>query len=228
MRREGFILIAILAGVALVAVVLVLGIPPVARGVSSPALAPTITTTGRGELQLVPAAAIIGADVVFQAETITAAEAGATSLARSLSARLKDMGITSTQTVALFEVQEAYQQPFVARTSVRISVGSLDEAFRASDLLRKVEGVQIKQVRPVARDVEQARRDAMRMAIDDARARADEVASMSRLKVKKARHVEVLEVSLPPDALGPERPGEPVFLEPLHVVVVVRVVWDAQ
>ncbi|MDP2858563.1 MAG: SIMPL domain-containing protein [Bacillota bacterium] len=226
MRREGFALFALLAGLVLVAVVLVLGIPPVARGTSSPA--PTITTTGRGELQLVPAAAIIGADVVFHAETITAAEAGATSLAGSLSSRLRDMGISSTQTVALFEVQEAYQQPFVARTSVRISVGSLDEAFRASDLLRKVEGVQIKQVRPVARDVEQARRDAMRMAIDDARARADEVASMSRLKVKKARHVEVLDVSLPPDALGPERPGKPVFLEPLHVVVLVRVVWDAQ
>ena len=228
MRREGFALIAILAGVVLVVIVLVLGIPPVSRSPATQAPVPTITTTGRGELQLVPSAAIVAVDVVFQAETITAAETGSSSLARSLPARLKDMGISSTQTISMFDVRQADGTFFVARTSVRISTDSLDEALRASDLLRNVVGVQIKQVRPVATDLDQARRQAIQLAVEDARARADEVASVSRLKVKKARHVEVLGVSLPPDEFDAERPGQPVFLEPLRVVVTVRVVWDAQ
>lgn len=228
MHKEGFALTAILTGVILVVILLVLGIPPVSRGPATQTVMPTVTTTGKGELQLVPSAAIIAVDVVFQAETVTAAESGSSSLARSLSARLKDMGITSTQTISLFDIRQVDETSFSARTSVSISTGSMDEAFRASDLLRKVQGVEIKQVRPVAKDLEQARRQAIQLAVEDARARADEVASVSRLKIKKARHVEVLDVSLPSDKFDTEQRSRPMFLEPLRVVVTVRVVWDAQ
>ncbi len=227
MHREGFALTAILAGVILVVILLVLGIPPVSRGPATQAV-PTVTTTGRGELQLVPSAAMIAVDVVFQAETVTAAETGSSSLARSLSARLKDMGISNTQTISLFDVRQVDEASFSARTSVLISTGSLDEAFRASDLLRKVQGVEIRQVKPVAKDLDQARKQAIQLAVEDARARADEVASVSRLKIKKARHVEVLDISLPSREFDSEQRSRPVFLEPLRVVVTVRVVWDAQ
>ena len=172
--------------VVAVAFALALGFPSLMNG-QVPEPVPKvseISVTGRGEVHVVPDRAVVLATVVSIAPTATAASAqNAEGVSRSI-ASLRAAGIPADRiTNGGYSVQHDYENSdrrrprgFVARNTIRVEVSDVANVGKAIDAAIAGGATEIAPIQFSGPNMPDARRNALRMAVAEARREAEVLA----------------------------------------------------
>jgi len=212
----------------------------------APALAqepirPTIVTTGEANVQRAPDVAYLGIAVETRATTPRAAQQQNAEMMTAALKRLADAGIArdALKTTGLrveqeFDYANGRRAPrgFVARNAVEARIDDVAKAGEVADLAVQGGATSLTGIRFELKDRAAAEREALRLAVGDARARADAAAAgVGRsvgviIKIEEARESVVTPkmytMAVRAEASQAQTPVEAGFLE-IHARVVLTV-----
>ena len=212
----------------------------------APALAqepirPTIVTTGEANVQRAPDVAYLGIAVETRATTPRAAQQQNAEMMTAALKRLADAGIArdALKTTGLrveqeFDYANGRRAPrgFVARNAVEARIDDVAKAGEVADLAVQGGATSLTGIRFELKDRAAAEREALRLAVADARARADSAAAgVGRsvgviIKIEEARESVVTPkmytMAVRAEASQAQTPVEAGFLE-IHARVVLTV-----
>src|SRR4051794_23479782 len=147
---------------------------------------PTIVAAGEAVVRKAPDAARLGVSVETRARTSREAQGANAEIAAAVLRRIADLGIgrDALRTASLrveqeFDYNNGRRTPrgYVARNSIEIRVDDVTKVGELSDALMQAGATSIEGVRFELKDPAAAEREALRLAVADARARADAIAS---------------------------------------------------
>lgn len=210
------------------------------------AIAPGIVTTGDGTAKVRPDVAIVTVGAVAQAATAAEAQAAVAERVDRILKRAKDLGIADKDTKnAGYSIQPQFasgpnQAPritgYQATQQVSLTLRSVDGAGKALDALVQGEAGNTISLRFALDDAKPAQAEARRLAIEDARAKAEAMARTAGVRV--GRVIAISDQSTP-GPIGPlfdvarsaapaAQVGSQVPAGDLDVVVRVQVQFEIQ
>lgn len=215
---------------------------PTAPAAAQPLDVATIVSTGEAVVRKAPDMALLGVAVETRARTSREAQSANADIASAMLKRLGDLGIPkdALRTAGLrveqeFDYSNGRRTPrgYVARNSVEVRVDDVTKTGEVSDAAVQAGATAIEGVRFELKDRSAAEREALRLAVADARARADAMASgagrtIDRIvKIEESRAVgyeprPMMAVRAAPEAST--TPVEPGFIDVrAHVVLTVAI-----
>jgi len=159
----------------------------------------TIVTTGEAVVRRSPDVAMLGVAVESRARTSREAQSGAADLANAVLKRLADLGIPkdALKTTGLRVEQEfdyangrRTQRGYVARNSLEVRIDDITKTGDISDAVVQSGATSVEGVRFDLKDRNGAEREALRLAVIDARARAEAVAAGASHSVDRIIKIE--------------------------------------
>lgn len=209
-------------------------------------ISPGIVTTGDATVKVKPDVAIITVGAVAQAPTAAEAQTAVADRVAKILQRAKDLGIADKDTKnAGYNIQPQYasgpnQAPkitgYQATQQISLTYRNVDGAGKALDALVQGDAANTISIRLTLDDPKSAQADARKMAIDDARSKADAMAKAAGVSLGKVIAISDLSASLPstPEfsigrgALAAPQPASQVPTGDLDVTVRVQVQFAIQ
>lgn len=160
---------------------------------------PTIVASGEAVVRKAPDVALIAIAVETRARTSREAQSTNADLSNAVLKRIADLGIPkdALRTASLrveqeFDYTNGRRTPrgYVARNSVEVRVDDVAKTGEVSDAAVQAGATSIEGVRFELRDRSAAEREALRLAVADARARADAMASGAGRSVDRIVKIE--------------------------------------
>ena len=160
---------------------------------------PMIVATGEAVVRKAPDAARLGVSVETRARTSREAQSANAEIAAAVLKRIAALGIASDalRTASLrveqeFDYSNGRRTPrgYVARNSIEVRVDDVTKVGELSDALVQAGATSIEGVRFELKDPAAAEREALRLAVVDARARADAIASGAGRSIDRILKIE--------------------------------------
>src|SRR5262245_54793278 len=147
---------------------------------------PAIVTTGQALVRRAPDVAFVGVSVETRAKTSRDAQSANSETANAVLKRISDLGIpkdalktTSLRVEQEFDYNNGRRTPrgYVARNTVEVRVDDVTKAGEVADAAVQAGATSIEGIRFDLKDRANAEREALRLAVVDARGRAEAIAA---------------------------------------------------
>jgi uncharacterized protein YggE len=196
-----------------VMVILIAGVVPATAQVVAPARPeePVVVTTGEGVVQRAPDRAWVTIAAESRARTPQEAQRANAEAMSTVTDRLKGAGITADAIqTTMFDLQPEFDyangkqtlRDYVARNQIQVKVDALPKLGEIIASAVTSGATNVSGVRFDLKDRDAAEREALKLAVADARARADAAATGANMRVERVTRIEEQREFSPP----PPRP----------------------
>ena len=216
------------------------GLSTLSTPINTGGLAPGVLTTGDATVKVKPNIAIITVGAVAQANTAADAQSAIAARVDQILKRAKDLGIADKDTHnAGYQIQPQYasgpdKAPHItgyqATQQISLTFRNVDGLGRALDALVQSDGSNTLSIRLGLDDPKPAQADARRLAIEDAKSKADAMAKAAGVTLGRLIAVSDQTSSVPFDARGAQGPAAQLTTQipvgDLDVIVHVQVQFE--
>lgn len=190
----------------LVLVLLLVATPALAQSKDTP-LTPAVVTSGEGIVKAVPDRAFVNITAESRASSPRAAQRRNTELMKPVLDKLRASGIPADAIrTAQYDLQQEWDyvnnkrvsRGYVARNTVEVRVDALDSVGEILDVAVAAGATSVGDIRFDLKERAKLEREALRLAVADARARADAVAAAAGQSIARILRIEEHGVVMPP------------------------------